>query len=251
MKDEKVLAQCNLFGVLGAIPTLMELDPDARELVKNKTLSLGFAVKNGPSATLKFQKGRAELIEGTKGCSIKLWFSSCEKFNGMINGTATPLPVSGFWHLGFLLKDFVKLTDLLSSYLRPTPKALEDRVFFERSTTLMLHVIAGALAQVGNHDQVGRFSASNMVDGVVKLAIGEDLAVGIDVKDHHLTTLHDFPKECYSEMCFADLRTARDLFDGKINAVAAVGMGKVRIGGMISQVDNLNRMLDRVALYLA
>ena len=38
---------------------------------------------------------------------------------------------------------------------------------------------------------------------------------------------------------------------GKVNAVACVGEGKIRIGGMISQVDNVNRILDRVALYLA
>ena len=52
-------------------------------------------------------------------------------------------------------------------------------------------------------------------------------------------------------MRFENIRTARDLFDGKINAVAAVGEGRVRVGGMISQVDNANRILDRVALYLA
>ena len=45
--------------------------------------------------------------------------------------------------------------------------------------------------------------------------------------------------------------TARDLFDGRINAIAAVGMGQVRISGMVSQVDNINRILDRVAIYLA
>ena len=44
--------------------------------------------------------------------------------------------------------------------------------------------------------------------------------------------------------------TARDLFDGRINAIAAVGMGQVRVCGMISQVDNVNRILDRVAIYL-
>jgi len=30
-----------------------------------------------------------------------------------------------------------------------------------------------------------------------------------------------------------------------------VGHGKVTIGGMISMIDNMNRILDRVALYLA
>ena len=54
-----------------------------------------------------------------------------------------------------------------------------------------------------------------------------------------------------SQMVFDSLTTARDLFDGRINAIVAVGMGQVRIGGMISQVDNINRILDRVAIYLA
>ena len=40
------------------------------------------------------------------------------------------------------------------------------------------------------------------------------------------------------------------IFDGD-DAVAAVGEGKVRIGGMISQIDNVNRILDRVSIYLA
>ena len=38
---------------------------------------------------------------------------------------------------------------------------------------------------------------------------------------------------------------------GAAGCVAAVGLGKVKVGGMISQVDNINRILDRVALYLA
>ena len=51
-------------------------------------------------------------------------------------------------------------------------------------------------------------------------------------------------------MEFCDLDLALQLFEGQVNSVACVGMGQVRIGGMISQVDNLNRILDRVAMYL-
>ncbi|MBR2020206.1 MAG: hypothetical protein IKA05_07385 [Clostridia bacterium] len=251
MKDERVLAHCNLFGVLGAIPYLLELDPAARELVNEKSLSLGFAIKDGPRATLRFANGAAEMTEGIERCSIKLYFSSCKKFNDMIDGKGNPLPVSGFWHIGFLLGAFTKLTDLLSAYLRPEPSRLEDPVFFERSTVLMLHVIASAVAEVGNYDRVGSFSASNIVDGVIRLSIGDTLSVGVRAKDHKLTAIHTDPGEGFSEMRFANLKTARDLFDGRINAVAAVGMGEVRIGGMISQVDNVNRILDRVSLYLA
>lgn len=251
MRDERVLAYCNLFAVLGSIPKLLELDENARKLVQNKKLSIGFSVKDGPCGTLAFDDGRAEMHEGTKGCSIKLYFSSCTKFNGMIDGTAMPLPVSGFHHLGFLLGAFTKLTDILSAYLRPEKEKLEDKEFFEKSTVLMLNVIGNAVVQIGNNDKVGMFSASNIVDGDILFGIGDDIALGIRAADHVLSLMKEAPENSFSEMRFADLTVARALFDGKINAVAAVGEGKVRICGMISQIDNVNRILDRVSLYLA
>ena len=252
MKDTTVLARCNLYAVLGAIPHLLALDPDAAALVRGKSIRVGFTVKNGPKATLIFRDGTAEMVKGTDKCSIKLWFPSVEKFNDLIDGKGTPIPVSGFHHIGFLLKEFTALTDILSAYLRPTPEKLADPVFFERSTTLMLYVIGRAIVQIGNHDKVGQFSASHITDGKIKLGIGDSLSVAIHCKDSHLM-FNPFPNDCgvTSQMVFTDLKTARDLFDGNINAIAAVGMGQVRIGGMVSQVDNINRILDRVAIYLA
>ena len=62
---------------------------------------------------------------------------------------------------------------------------------------------------------------------------------------------HREPDDFDAYMIFESLELARDLFDGKVNAVAAVGLGQVRVGGMISMIDNLNRILDRVSYYLA
>ena len=44
---------------------------------------------------------------------------------------------------------------------------------------------------------------------------------------------------------------ARLVIDDCVSVCFLVGMGLVRIGGMISMVDNINRMLDRVSVYLA
>ena len=252
MKDTTTLARCNLYAVLGAIPHLLYLDPEAAALVRGKNIRVGFSVKNGPKATLAFKDGQAEMVKGVEKCSIKLWFPSAEKFNNMIDGKGSPIPVSGFQHIGFLLGAFTKLTDLLSAYLRPEPEKLADPAFFERSTTLMLYVIGRAIVQIGNHDKVGMFSASNITDGKIRLGIGDTLSVAIHCQDHHLL-FNPFPTEqdVTSHMVFDSLQTARDLFDGNVNAIAAVGMGQVRIGGMVSQVDNINRILDRVAVYLA
>lgn len=251
MTDAKTLAYINLYAVLGSIPRLCELDERAAELIKNEKVSLGFRVKGGPSGALCFADGRAWFAEECDSCNIILPFSSPEKFNGMIDGTVTPIPSKGFTRLGFLLKKFMPLTDILSSYLRADEKALEDPVFFEKSTLLMFHLIANAIAQIGNVDMIGQASASYIVDGTIKLAIGDEHVLGIEAKDHVLRVLKEAPKNFSSFMRFEDIKLARDLFDGRVNAVAAVGEGKVRIGGMISQVDNVNRILDRVALYLA
>lgn len=251
MKDNKTLAYINLFAILGSIPTLCELSDEARELIKNDKVSIGFDVKGGPSGTLIFDSGNVKMVEGITKCNIKLPFSSPEKFNGMIDGTVTPIPSKGFTKISFLLKKFIPLTDILSKYLRATDEDLKDEKFARTSTLLMFGVISEAMSQIGNHDKVGSFSASNIVDGTARLSIGDDIEASVVCRDHKLHTIHGKADECTAYMAFSNLTDARAIFDGKLNAVAAVGLGIVRIGGMISMIDNLNRILDRVSFYLA
>ena len=249
--DSRTMAFINLNAVLGGLVKLCELDNESKRLIDGKNISIGIAVKDGPEGTLVFKNGACSLVPGTDKCQIKLPFSSPEKFNGMIDGTVTPIPSKGFTKIGFLTKEFIKLTDKLTAYLRPKPEDLENEEFFNISTTIMFHLIVDAIAQIGNEDPVGRASAGYIVDGDIKLEISGGPVAFIRARDHRLEAFHTSPEKMMSYMCFENMRTARDLFDGRINAVASVGQGKVRIGGMISQVDNVNRILDRVALYLA
>lgn len=253
MTDSKTLAYINMYAVLGTLENLCELDENARALLKNKKpVSIGLEVKDGPAATLMFKNGYCRMEDGCRSdCTIKIPFSSCEKFNGMIDGTVTPVPTKGLMHIGFLLKSFIPLTDLLSKYMRPDPKDLEDRAFFEMSTTLMFYTIAVAIAQIGNNDAIGKFSAEHIVDGDVLMAIGDNISATIRCKNHRLITIKKDMGTPRSLMKFCDMDLARALFDGNVNAVACIGEGTITMGGMISMIDNVNRILDRVALYLA
>ena len=252
MTDVKTLAYINMYAILGSLENLCELDPKASALLADrKPISIGLEVKDGPSATITFKNGKCRMEQGIGECDIKLPFSSCEKFNGMIDGTVTPIPSKGFTHIGFLLKDFTKLTDLLTRYMRPDPEDLEDRRFFEISTSLMFYTIAVAIAQIGNNDEIGKFSASLIPDGIIDVSIKDCVYASIHIKDHHMITIKEKSDSFRSQMQFCDIRTARALFDGKINAIAAVGEGKVEMHGLINMIDNVNRILDRVALYLA
>jgi hypothetical protein len=249
--DSRTLAFINLHAVLGGLTELCRLSPQARAIISGKYVSIGFEIKNGPSATLHFAGSGCEMTEGVEKCDIKLPFSSPEKFNGMIDGTVTPIPSRGFTKIGFLTGEFTRLTDLLTAYLRPNPEGLEDEEFFRVSTRVMFHVIVAAIAQIGNEDSVGRASASYIPDGRTKIEICGETVAYIDSKDHRLSASFDGDGSCTAFMEFQDIRLARALFDGQVNSMACIGQGTIRMGGMIPQVDNINRILDRVALYLA
>ena len=253
--DTRTMSFINLFAILGALPSLCELSDEARAIIAGKKISVGIEVKGGPAGVLHFEDGKMRVTEGCGKCDIKLPFGSPEKFNGMIDGTVTPIPSKGFTKLGFLLGPFTKLTDLLSKYLRPTEEDLKDEQFYRTSTLLMFHVITGAVAQIGNEDKVGRASASYIVDGNVRMAITEggevQTAAHIVAKDHRLCTVHTDTNAPMSYMEFEGVRNARGLFDGVASSFTLICDGKLRMGGMISQLDNVNRILDRVGLYLA
>ena len=253
MTDAKTLAYINMYAVLGTLENLCELDPKASALLTNKKpISIAFDVKGGPVATITFKNGKCRMVDSIlPDADIKIPFSSPEKFNGLIDGTVTPIPTKGFTKIPFLLKEFKKLTDLLSSYMRAEPEKLEDEEFFRISTSLMFYTICVAVAQIGNNDEIGKFSASHMVDGDIMISIAAGPAATVRVRNHRLVTIKKAPENPRAVMEFSSIRLARDLFDGKVNAVACIGDGSIRMRGMISMVDNLNRILDRVGLYLA
>jgi hypothetical protein len=200
---------------------------------------------------LRFEQGSCKVEESGGPCDIRLPFSRCEKFNGMIDGTFTPIPSKGFTKLRFLTKNFMDLTKILEKYLRATPDDLKDNSFFEASTTIMFYLITQAVSQIGNNDKIGRFTASNIVDGTVVLSIAGAAKAAITVKDHHLTTSREIPEHYHAIMEFADIKLARDVFDGKVSTLGCVGKGLITMRGNLGMLDNINRILDRVAAYLA
>lgn len=252
MTDAKTLAYINMFAVLGALENLCALDEQAQNILSGtKPVSIGFDVKDGPKATLSFEDGACVLTEGCADCDIRLPFASPEKFNGLIDGTVTPIPSKGFAKIGFLLKTFVPLTDRLSEVLQPSAEALKDPAFFELNTRLTFYVVTCAISQLGNHDPISTFSASNIEDGDLLMSIKDGPKAVIRAKDHVLTTIKDTVGNPRSVMEFGSMKLANDLFNDKVNSLACIGDGSITMKGMISMLDNMNRILDRVALYLA
>lgn len=251
MKDQTALAYINMFAVLKDLEMLCELDEEAKALASPKApVSIGFNVGNGPQATLTFAEGKCTMTEGLSG-QIKLKLANPEAFNLMVDGKKNPTPYGGFTKLKFLTNDFTKLTDLMNKYLRAEEKALRDRAFYEKSTTMMFYLIANALSAIGNYDRLGKLSASKIPDGAIAMEIAGGPCAEITVKNGHMTTSNHKAANPRAYMVFGDFETARGLFDGTTESMSALAGGKLVMKGFIPMIENLNKVLDRVAVYLA
>lgn len=252
MTDAKTMAYVNMFAVLGALENLCELDEEAQSILDGvKPVSIGFDVKDGPAATLSFEDGKCMMTAGCDDCDIRIPLSSPEKFNGVIDGTVTPVPTKGFSKIGFLLKTFTALTDRLTQVLRPSEQAMQDPAFFELNTKLTFYVVAAAIVQLGNHDPISTFSAGCMDDGDILMSIQNGPKATIRVCNHKLSLIKSDCGYARAVMEFNSIQLANDLFNDKVNSLSCIGDGVIQMKGMISMLDNMNRILDRVSQYLA
>ena len=64
--DAKTLAYINLNAILGSIPRLCEMVPEAKKLIDGKDVSIGFDVKDGPAGTLVFNIQDAALFKANE-----------------------------------------------------------------------------------------------------------------------------------------------------------------------------------------
>ena len=147
--EEKIKAGVNLYAVIKNIEQLVILDPEIKELVKDWNISIEFRVKKGPVASVRFKDGSCDVKRGKfDKTNVVLFFMSEAHLNKMFDGNANPIPLKGFTKLGFLDKEFSKVTDKLEYYLKPTPGLLKDPNYLNINTIFTLTTAMNALPVV-------------------------------------------------------------------------------------------------------
>ncbi|SMH43194.1 hypothetical protein SAMN06295885_2169 [Rathayibacter oskolensis] len=243
--DDRVLAAVNLHAVLGALPRLVELSPEAARALApvTKPTTLTLVAPGGLRASYTFTRTAIRRGGGAPGPT--LLFTSAKHLNAVIAGTAQPVPVAGPRGIAFLTKVFTPISALLGEALTSEDPALTDR-----TTLLTLEVVASALTVIANGDRSGRVSAAHMADGDLDIEVGDDLRYRIRVREHRLSRLSDPVGGPRAALRFDDLGVAGDVLSGRETALACVADGRVTMRGYIPLIDNTNRLLDRVGAYL-
>ena len=87
--------------------------------------------------------------------------------------------------------------------------------------------------------------------GEVSLGIRDVAQVTISVRGHHFTTLKAPAEHPRAVMEFATIDLAYGLFTGQVSTINEMCKGTIHLRGMLSMVDNINRILNRVSAYLS
>ncbi len=251
MSVDLIKASINLHAILKNLEDLIRYDAEAKELIKDKKISIQFSVKGGPKAALTFENGACTVVKGKiKSPSVILWFTSPAHLNKMFEGKANPIPLKGFTKLGFLQNEFTKITGKLEYYLKPDEVENPDEAYLELNTRMTLVVAAFSLPAIAKYDKKARLTAGHIPQGTIQMQVLPDgPAVHIVVKNGELEAFRGTVEKPDAVMAMRDFKAANDFLNGRSNPFKAIASGEVIIKGVIPMLDNLSLILDKVQQY--
>jgi len=252
MSSDLIKANLNLYAVLQNLEDIVRYDPEINSLAKNWDVVIQFSVRGGPKAHIAFKDEVCRVVRGTyRGPDIKLFFTSPAHCNRMFDNKGNPIPLKGFTKIGFLTKEFPKLTERLEYYLKPTDDLLKNKDYLEMNTRLTLNTALYAARELALLDPVGIARAAHIGTGVVQLRIRNGPSAYINFKNGEIEVEKGDWEKPMALMEVKNLRIANDLFNGRVDSFAAVAAGDIVVKGKIMMVESLSVLFDRIPIYLS
>lgn len=252
--SERAKAFTNFYAAMGTLDKYVELVPEAKEIAKQTNIVVRFKVEDGPDGIIIFEDGTVQVIpyDGRKA-DIVLPCKSPEFFNAVVDGKASPLPqLPGILKaLKFMVKPtapFNVLTKGMTDVMRRTEFKNEEE---KRVTTILsFYAMVSGIAQVGNEDNIAQYAMNRIVDGEVSVGIRDICYATLIKKDGKLTAVKAKSERPRSFMTFADIDTAYGLISGQVDAMTCISKGTLETAGHMLMLDNVNKILNRVPMYL-
>lgn len=247
----RVRAHMHLHAVLPRLSDLVRLSPDAAALAGEMDLPLEFRVLGGPTAWIHIQNGRVSTPDHPPGGRrLGLLFPSDDHLNRMFAGEkVTPIPFRG--PLGLLqVKKFEKLTELLTSYLKPDPDKLRDPGFRAIHVELSLLVGLAATDSVALLDPHVKKILPALHDGTILYRIPGGSQAHVRIQGHRVRVFPGPVDDPTAIMEIRDVDMAAQIIAGRVDTFAAVALTDIRVLGHASYAEEFNMLFDRVGLYL-
>jgi hypothetical protein len=238
--------------VLPLLEDIVEYDAEAKGIVKDWNGTIQFSCPGGFGEYIEFKNGKAKAYRGTTSWpTVAFWFASPKDLNKMFLGEGIPMmvPWKGLTHIG-MIKGFTELSKRLEYYMKTPEEQLpdEDLPFIVK---LKLFAAVRAVKEVGENDPHVSGYAANLPNGIAELRIKGGPAAHIRIRNGILMPDKGSVGKPNALMEFKDFKVANALFNDELDAMAAIGSCDIKLEGQIPLIDNMNAILDRIALYLS
>ena len=251
--QEQIRCRLYLNSVLGALPKLLRLSSEAVDLLGDNHFSIKFSTMSGLHATVVFRDGGAAFHDGNDvPADINLFFVSDTQVNNLFSqeGISVPLPVKGIFQMK-KIKVFKNLADLLQRYLKPTPEDLEDNEFKNCHVQILLGLAVRSLCQLGTYDPDAKQHLGSM-SGMAEFIIGDDFEPAwiMNTEGKFECGFGKSPSKPDVIINFENTQVALDALNDTIDVNAEVGLGKIKVSGLVPLADKLGLLMQRIPLYI-
>ena len=255
-KNAVVLARLHMYAVLPRLVEVAGFDEEAKKLIRQTSGVVKFSVFRTGSVELIFGAGSLEALRGTAhSTDAGLWFSTPEALNAMFQkGKFIPVPFGKPWHFGKLMT-FQKLADRLEHYLGNPEKTLadsgDDPRIKEFLVRCMMYTAVYGIREVAEADPKMSWLAKGTRDGKFLMKVMPDgPQAHVIVRGGKFIPGKGSIDEPSATLEIADLDTAWQMMQGKLNLMGALGTGQIKVTGFIPLADNLGAAMDRLGTYL-
>jgi hypothetical protein len=249
--DARLQASINLKAILPLMEDLVEGDPAAAAAVAGEDLVLQFQVWGGPAAHLAIDRGRVQYGTGVHPRpDLALFFVSAGHLNRLFAGeTVLPGIRKGFRRLGFLTNGFPILAERLSYHLEGEGQSARGPEADRFLVRLGLHAMLGGMVAVAADDRSLAHVAAATSAGTLLVRVLPDGPQGSFTRrpeaGRFSTTWQESVQRPNAVMEFESLEVARQIIDGELGAVTAVGTGQIAVRGYLPLIEKANIFLDR------
>ena len=249
-----ILANLHLHAVLPRLEELVKLDDEARSIARQMKLKVRFKVRRGPSELVEISDGVVRASSDTQAsANLGLFFASCDQLNNLfMDKRVTPVPYKGLTQLRQMGR-FSKLSEILTRYLKPAEADLKDPVFKKKHVEMALMTGLAGAAEVAKYDRKMEKVVDRLPWGTVQFSVLPDgphafVSVG---RDKTILVGNGTVSDPTANLEINGIDMAAGVLAGTLDTFAAVGREDLRATGLLSLIDELNALLDRVGYFLA
>ncbi len=251
MNKARIKANLYLYAVLPRLEELAKLDDEARRIAGELDLVVQFVVNAGPAVQIAIKNGE---IKAHRGKVVKpgvaLFFHSCDQLVRMFNQeTVIPIPYRGFTKLP-LMKKFTRLTEILTRYLEPSDEDLKDPKFKAAHVEMSLMVGMAGAREIADLDPKMQKVVKKLPNGTLLFRVEGGPSAHVIVDNRRIFALNGPISDPVGTLTLKNVDIAADVMAKKVDTFAALGIGDIKVSGLIPLVDEFNALMDRVSYFL-